>query len=452
MEHRLSRAKIVIFAALCLAAVMNTARAEVAREWTVMVYINGKNNLEPNALENFHSMASVGSSAAVAVVAELGRPAKYRHTPADGNWSGVYRFYVTKGLQPLPENAIDPPAAGADVPDMGDPRTLRNFIAWAKQRYPARRYMLVIWNHGQGWRFQLANARLGGMSAHATQTRDAEGSPPVVGGFRAVSSDDDTGSILYNKEVQDVLQAEFSNKQLDVIGYDACLMAMLETAYGLAPSVQVMVASEELEPAAGWRYAYWLGPLLQAPGIDAEALATLVVEAYRKQYADEYETTLSAIRLKDIRAVSKELSSLADQIRAEESELSALRKARSRLMSYGSSAHPPLRTSVDLLALLRLYEAETQSSALRASSIALRQRLKATVIRNYASTRSAAPPQGLPYGSEGIAIYLPESADAFYKDYYWTGYLKHNTDRPVDFVKNERWAELVYQVLKIDPK
>ena len=420
-----------------------------------MVYMNAKNNLEPHALDNFHSMASIGSSPAVAVVAELGRPSKTRYTKADGNWSGVYRFYVSKGLKPLPENAVDKPSNGADIPDMGDPRTLRNFIAWAKKTYPARRYMLVIWNHGQGWRLQLAHTnanRLAIEGAQQAYASELTAAGPPVGGFRAVSADDDTGSILYNNEVQDVIQTEFADKQLDLMGFDACLMAMLETAYGLAPSTKVMVASEELEPGAGWRYSYWLAPLVANPAMGAEALGTHVVEAYRKQYGDEYETTLSAIRLKDIRAVSQELSSLSDQIRSQESELQALRRARTRLRSYGDGELPPLRTSVDLMALLRFYEGESKNQELRQRSSALRQKLKATIVSNYASARSAAPPDGMPYGSEGIAIYLPEDADAFYKDHYRTGYLKDNTDRPVDFVKNERWAELVYRVLDIKPQ
>lgn len=453
MAYRTLRFQLLLF--VCFAAVLNPAHGGTPREWTVMVYMNAKNNLEPHALENFHSMASIGSSPSVAVVAELGRPSKTRYTKADGNWSGVYRFYVSKGLKPLPERAVDKPAEGADIPDMGDPRTLRNFIAWAKKTYPARRYMLVIWNHGQGWRLQLGRTntnRLAIDGAHEAHAPELTAAGPPVGGFRAVSADDDTGSILYNKEVQNVIQSEFADKQLDLLGFDACLMAMLETAYGLAPSTKVMVASEELEPGAGWRYSYWLAPLVANPAMGAESLGTHVVEAYRKHYGDEYETTLSAIRLKDIRAFSQELSSLSDQIRSQESELQALRRARARLRSYGDSELPPLRTSVDLLALLRLYEGESKNQELRQRSKELRQKLKATIISNYSSVRSAAPPDGMPYGSEGIAIYLPEDADAFYKDHYHAGYLKNNTDLPVDFVKNERWAELIYSVLDIKPQ
>ena len=34
---------------------------------------------------------------------------------------------------------------------MGDPAELLRFVHWAVKNYPARRYALVIWNHGHGW-------------------------------------------------------------------------------------------------------------------------------------------------------------------------------------------------------------------------------------------------------------------------------------------------------------
>ena len=39
---------------------------------------------------------------------------------------------------------------GSDV-DSGSPQTLLDFIRWAKQKAPAERYALTIWNHGSGW-------------------------------------------------------------------------------------------------------------------------------------------------------------------------------------------------------------------------------------------------------------------------------------------------------------
>jgi len=446
---------VLLYIASALACGQAFAQDSAKKEWTVMVYMNAKNNLEPFALANFHSMAAVGSNAKVNVVTEMGRPSTYRYTEEDGNWSGVYRFFVAKGSNPRPENAVVDVAAAGESTDMGSPQALKQFIQWAKKSYPAKHYMLVVWNHGQGWRFQLAaSSAVKQQSARAALPKQAvEGVPPTtpaVGGYRAVSSDDDTGKILYNREVQEVIAQEFSQSKLDVLGYDACLMAMIETAYGVAPTVGVMVGSEELEPGNGWRYATWLDKLTAKPTMSPEDVTKAVVDSYHDQYGDEFLTTLSAIRLSAVGDVATSLSEFANAVsQAGDREVQALRKARTEVLAYGASVSPPLRTSVDLSALLKRYEGNTKSDALRAKSVAVRTKLSKAVIARYASERSAYPKDEPPYGSEGLAIYYPESSEVFYKDYFHEGYLKSNKDRPVDFVQRESWADLLYKLLEI---
>ena len=431
---RISLCFLLLGASFC-----GTCYAEAAdREWTVMVYMNAKNNLERAALSSFASMARVGSSARVAIVAELGRPFKKHYTIEQGGWSGVCRFLIARGTNPLPKEAVDG-CTGTRNDDMGKASSLSSFIVWAKNAYPARRYMLVIWSHGQGWRLQL------------TGDQASDGDPAIpLGGFRAVSSDDDTGSVLYNADVAEAVAGSFANRPLDLIGFDACLMAMIETAYALEPNAGIMVASEELEPAAGWNYAEWLGRLVAKPDATAKDLGTMIVAAYESRWRDDYLTTLSALELKGIRESAAHLSTFANALRAAGSdELSRVAAARADMSSYGDSFRPPTRLSVDLVGLLRRYERRTKNEVLRLQSSALRQRLSGHVFANYASARSAKPPGRDPYGSEGLAIYFPISTGEFQKDSFRSGYLKENTDRPVAFVRNETWAELLHAILRI---
>ena len=159
-----------------------------------------------------------------------------------------------------------------------------------------------------------------------------------------------------------------------------------------------------------------------------------VVESYRQQYLDEYLTTLSAVRLSAIAELAKSLSDFSNGVRqVGDAELQALRKARASVLAYGASVVPPLRTSVDLSALLKAYETNSKNAALKTKSAKVRADLAKAVISNYASSR----------------IYYPESSELFYKDYFHEGYLKKNTDRPVDFVQKETWADLLYQLLEI---
>lgn len=428
------------------------AATQPRRAWTIMVYMNAKNNLESFALDNFHDMAHFGGSKDVNLIVELGRPAKHRYTVDDGNWSGVYRFNVQKSTDPVPQQSIG--HLGAHQDDMGKAATLSDFVEWAKTSYPADHYMLVIWNHGQGWRFQMAtNRALRSLSSRAIgNTQGLERAPattPAVGGYRAISLDEDTGSILYNSDVENIVAKYFSVQPLDLLGFDACLMAMIETGYAFAPHANYMVASEELEPGAGWQYSPWLAELESAPAASAEQLAKFIVTSYQEQYGDRYLTTMSAVKLSAMREHAGELSEFALLVRQKgPAEIGILKIARATLQSYGASVSPPLRTSVDLPALLDNYVQRTSDLELRTLAKRLRSDLTDDVVANYASARSAHPSYGLPYGSNGIAIYFPENQAAFDADPFRSGYLKSNLDRPVAFVQDTHWPELVLAALK----
>ena len=79
-------------------------------------------------------------------------------------------------------------------------------------------------------------------------------------------------------------------KPIDIVGFDACLMSMLETAYAFRKSSSLLVASEELEPGAGWDYDYFLSRLLSKPSITPLELSKTIVEAYKARYGDYHST------------------------------------------------------------------------------------------------------------------------------------------------------------------
>jgi hypothetical protein len=433
---------LIAILAWCGSAIVGANAQAAPRAWTVMIYMNGKNSLEGDALNNFHAMATVGSSDQVAYVAELGRPLKH-YTNADSNWSGVYRFYIKKDELPDPKQAVEAVGSNSIARDMGKAATLADFIRWSKLKYPAEHYMLIVWNHGQGYRLQAQALK----AAQTLKSRSRAAGPLApLGGVRAVSSDDDTGSILYNSEVEGAIAANFPGQKLDVLGFDACLMAMAETAYAMAPSTKVMVASEELEPGDGWQYAHWMDKLVANPGFDGEGLGRIIIDAYKAEYGDTYLTTLSLLDLTDFKSGTDLLSVFADSLRrARASELDAFRQARADLRSYGDWYSPPLKTSIDLVGLLSRYEQLTASPDLKASSSAARASITHHILYNYASARSSGPP----YISDGLAIYYPQDLRAFQEDPYHSGYLKANTDRPIAFVRDEKWADLIYAALGV---
>jgi hypothetical protein len=114
--------------------------------WTVMVYLNADNNLEEFGIIDFNEMAKVGSTDAVNVIVQMDRIGKYITTKPQ--WTQTLRFRVTKGMSAIPKNAF----ADLGEVNMGSGESLRDFVKFCQQQYPADHYFLIIWDHGQGWR------------------------------------------------------------------------------------------------------------------------------------------------------------------------------------------------------------------------------------------------------------------------------------------------------------
>ena len=122
-----------------------TTGTPATREWTYMVYLDGDNNLEAAAVNDFLEMSSVGSTSQVAVVAQMDRITGYDTTY--DNWTDTRRFYVTNGMTPTAANGTSIGEA-----NMGAEATLVAFVQWAMATYPANHYALMLWDHGSGWR------------------------------------------------------------------------------------------------------------------------------------------------------------------------------------------------------------------------------------------------------------------------------------------------------------
>ena len=72
---------------------MARAKKPTMAEWTIMVFLNAKNNLEPFSFKNWDQMAKIGSTEKVNVLVEFGRPQRH-YTSKYGGWSKTLRFRV----------------------------------------------------------------------------------------------------------------------------------------------------------------------------------------------------------------------------------------------------------------------------------------------------------------------------------------------------------------------
>jgi hypothetical protein len=353
---------------------------------------------------------------------------------------------------------------------MGDGEVLSDFVRWARETYPADKYGLIIWDHGQGWRFRRAVHVATSMHVSKDEIRalgdfrKAKGhkrsadidsfdennnvlptSYVTAGSVRYVSSDDSSADHLFNREIQDSLLNDVGARQLDLLGFDACLMSMIETAFAMRDVADVMVGSEELEPGDGWNYELCLEPLLAAPDQSAEQLGAAIVDAYRQHYDPiDTETTLTAIKLRELDSLAQATTELADACVANLSgHASSIRTARAACSEYapGYGLH-----GIDLKRFAGQLALHVANDDIEQAAQKVVDGVDVCVIENYAGADRMGS-----FGSSGLAVYFPSRRSLFNTDPDSEGYEESNGVYPVEFVQRHRWDNFLHAYLAINP-
>lgn len=301
-----------------------------SKDWTFIVYIAADNDLRGFAARNIKQMAAIGSSNNCNICVEL-------HIRISGNKKITRRYFIEHN-KILHVNAEDP---STQKLDSGDPKTLIGCCDWAIKNYPARNYALILWNHGTGI-CDPSSGRI--ISANELFTFN-----PLINkleldrsiGFldfiqkqdesdpdkdRGICWDDSTGNYLNNQKLDTALRTICSNHfgggKFSIIGFDACLMSMLEVANIVKKYAHIMVGSQEVELGYGWNYELALQPFKEGSP-DKIAFAQHLVHAYQKTYnkiTNDY--TLSAINLDHIDQLERNVNNVAQLLQG------ALRKQK----------------------------------------------------------------------------------------------------------------------------
>ena len=139
--------------------------------------------------------------------------------------------------------------------NMSAPETLADFIRWGAENYPAKKYALVLWGHGNGAKTGL---------------------------FIDELFDND---VMYLYELKQALAD--GGIRLETVVIDACLMGSVETAWAISESANWMVASEEVIPGSGTALEKWLQALVNYPGKDGRWLGRCICDLTAFQYAND---------------------------------------------------------------------------------------------------------------------------------------------------------------------
>ena len=210
--------------------------------WTIMVYMCGT-DLESKykmATMDLQEMLNANLSDKVRIIVTTGGCKKWNNNVISSSVNQIWE---------LKDDGLVPVEQSWGTSAMTDPNHLSDFIKYCKTNYPADRNMLIFWDHGGG-----------SVTGYGYDEKNTSASSMTLAKI---------DSALKNGGVK-----------FDVIGFDACLMATLETGLVCEPYADYLLASEETEPGTGWYYTNWLTKLSQNTSMPTIELGKIIVDDF----------------------------------------------------------------------------------------------------------------------------------------------------------------------------
>lgn len=295
--------------------------------WAVYWYLCGS-DLEGEdgfATADLQELLEVALPDNVTVVIETGGAQEWQNDLVDGSVLQRY-VYNSEGLELVDEQ----PSAS-----MGEGETLEAFLRFASEHYPADKTAVVFWNHGGG--------SVSGASFDELYDYDSLTLGEMYAAFSAV------------------WEPNTEEQPLELVGFDTCLMATVDTAYTFCDLSRYMVASEETEPANGWYYSQWVQALADDPTMDGAALGRAICDAYYagcEAVGTQDSTTLSVTDLSKLGPLLEAYETYGAQALAAAAEdpgfLSRFSRAAAGSENYGGNTREQGYTNmVDLGHMVR---------------------------------------------------------------------------------------------------
>lgn len=400
-----------------------TSSTQAIADWTVLVYAQANNNLSQYAEKNFADMTTIGSNENLNILVEWHQP----------NRPGAWRYKIDKGKMTF-DACISPESDG------NNPQDLINAMQWAVSKYPAKKYSLVLWNHGIG----VIDPSWGKYRPWTNQKSFI--SPSIVQNNPRIQIDGITRGILFNEQTRtymtnqhlstalsQIKSSVLGGKKLDLIGMDACLMAMVEVGYQTKNYADIMVASEEVELAHGWHYASIM-QLLKNESLSPFQLAQGIVLTYNLYYKDRIQFyTQSAINLNNMDALKQSLDNMVRLAKkCKESNIAvtnAIKKSRQTSLQFSASSYIDLHSFLtDLQQNLNMISSRHNSlNELKQAVTSSMSLVETTVIAHTCGRRMSR--------AKGLSIYFPTNGSAIDSSYVKT-----------DFAKESLWITLLSEL------
>jgi len=375
------------------------------KEWTIMVYLNADNDLETYGIRDINEMEYGGGSNQYRnVVVQIDRISGY--DTSNGNWTTCRRYYITNDASNS-STIVSTLIQDIGEINMGDPNTLVNFAEWAIQNYPAKKYFLILWDHGDGW-------------------YKGEEDSPLFKGVSVDMSSSNAQINVYNGELANALSAikSYLGRNIDIVGFDACLMGMIEVMDVVRNYANYFVGSEETEAADGWYYTGFLSTMNSNPTISPADLAKAVVNSAVGL------STLASVDLSKIGTLISNLNTFAQElINARNAGYgSTISNARNNAKAFYISDHRDLYMFAN-----NIYNSTSLPSSLRNAAYNVMSAITNAVM-NYKNSSS--------YSScRGVAIYYPASSSSYNSNYNY-----------LPIASSTKWDDFIKGATSVSPE
>lgn len=237
-------------------------RETCLKEWAVLVYMAADNNLGAYALEDLYEMESgfqsgqyAGSTSKMDVLVELDLPGA----------GGIDRLQITQQKE-LYDSKVILSGAFLDIKAgrekirspllkqldedyfITQSQRLEDFLSWGVQNYPAKRYAVVIWGHGQGWGAKSRD------TGAVTATDEGVGGGVLLDGY---PKEDLVDLPQMQSVLKTVRQRYLGGRPFDLLVNDACLMQTAEVLVELKEEAKFIIGSTQIQNFHGLPYRRW---------------------------------------------------------------------------------------------------------------------------------------------------------------------------------------------------
>ncbi len=399
-------------------------------KWNFFVYIAASNNLHRFSQSNIKQMLSLSTNAHINILVQI---------DMWGNRNST-RYSIESGKARIVSQEASSPNNAT-----GTPGSLFDFVNWGSKAFPAERTALILWNHGCGildphiWGRFLPHDRDDLYYFNPETCLLELDRKPMP---RGIAFNDTFQTYLTNKDLREALsrisREVLNGRKIDVVGMDACHMAMAEVGSQIKDSTKYLVASQEVEPGSGWNYEHVLAPF-EHKCLTPPELARQIVEAYRTSYVGvTSDYTQSAINLGNIDLLERNISAVANTLVAlltsrDSSEVSkCLRRVRQSCFGFYNHNYIDLRYFYE--GVYGQMEAMRAGHDARSHLPLLKQQLEAGIsILNHLTVANVSGPSLRQ--AHGVSIYFPTRN-------------VHSSYFKTEFCRNTSWVDFLSEYIK----